>query len=208
MRSICFNCFLSPSLNFQLFFVYLVFTHKEVNCAHPNWTCNRRRPELFADKERLTTDMALIRVGDWKPCNEGKSGDRACDVDSCRRFPGEIAQSRPFSLLSLRIRSISPGTRAGPILTYSFTFTLVFTPFTYIKGFKLEPKHIKIPFLIPKKTILSLAYCMFSEGTEEANKKADMSTNESVVTLSSGLYNNKDQLKMEFSNLENMLLQE
>lgn len=126
MRTIRFNCFLSPSLNFQPFFVFLVFTHKEVNCAHPNWTCNRRRTELFTDKERLIIEMTFVRVGDEKPCTEGKSGNRACDVDSCRRFPGEMAQSHPFSFLSLQIRSISPGTRVGPILPCSCSFTLVY----------------------------------------------------------------------------------
>lgn len=144
MLLIRFEWFLSPSLSVQplfvfVFFVSFVFTRKEVNCAHPNWTCNVRRPELLADKERLTTEMRFIRVGDGIPCKEGKPGDGACDLDSCRRFPGEITQSRPFSSPSLSIGSISPGTRVGPILTYSCTFTVVFTSFADIKGFKLQP---------------------------------------------------------------------
>lgn len=49
---------------FPTFLCFFVFTRKEVNRAHPNWTCNVRRPELLADKERLTTEMRFIRVGD------------------------------------------------------------------------------------------------------------------------------------------------
>lgn len=76
-------------------------------------------------------------------------------------FPGEIAQSRPFSSLSLQIRSISPGTRVGSILTYSCSFTLVFTSFTYIRGFKLQPQYTnltKYSFFYTKVdyTVLSL----------------------------------------------------